>query len=148
MRVCVSTQLSDGLRHTEGQFSEGGVSGAGEEPDWLRELRHRFHGLQVRVGEDLCTVEAPIGFQGLKMKIWRQISPVSLKTHLFKKTQNNQITIIILLYSGAKKNLAAILQVGPLKEMRSVMFIILVHHFNCERKECKDKTQEITLYDL
>lgn len=50
MRVCVSTQLSDGLRHTEGQFSEGGVSGAGEEPDWLRELRQRFHGLQVRVG--------------------------------------------------------------------------------------------------
>lgn len=39
-------KLSDGLRHTEGQFSEGGVSGAGEEPDWLRELRQRFHGLQ------------------------------------------------------------------------------------------------------
>lgn len=88
--VCVSTQLSDGLRHTEGQFSEGGVSGAGEEPDWLRELRQRFHGLQVRVGEDLCTVdvEAPFGFQGLKIKIWKQISPVSLKTHLFKKHSN------------------------------------------------------------
>lgn len=46
--LCARPQLSDGLRHSEGQFSEGGVSGAGHEPDWLRELRQRSHGRQVR----------------------------------------------------------------------------------------------------
>nr|XP_020465701.1 protein transport protein Sec16B [Monopterus albus] len=38
--------LADRLRHSECQFSEAGVSGAGEEPDWLKRLRARHHDLQ------------------------------------------------------------------------------------------------------
>lgn len=40
-------KLSDRLRHSEGQFSEGGVSGVGQEPDWLKQLRARYHRLQT-----------------------------------------------------------------------------------------------------
>ncbi|KAM8874328.1 protein transport protein Sec16B isoform 2-T2 [Spinachia spinachia] len=40
-------KLSDRLRQSEGQFSEAGLSGAGQEPDWLRQLRARHHALQV-----------------------------------------------------------------------------------------------------
>ncbi|XP_078115569.1 protein transport protein Sec16B [Sander vitreus] len=40
-------KLSDRLRHSEGQFSEAGVSGAGQEPDWLKQLRARHHSLQT-----------------------------------------------------------------------------------------------------
>ncbi|TNN49792.1 Protein transport protein Sec16B [Liparis tanakae] len=40
-------KLSDRLRHAEGEFSDAGVSGAGQEPDWLRQLRARHHGLQT-----------------------------------------------------------------------------------------------------
>ena len=47
MDVCFLLQLADRLRHTEGQFSEGGVSAAGPEPDWLRQLRARHQSLQV-----------------------------------------------------------------------------------------------------
>ncbi|XP_073332403.1 protein transport protein Sec16B [Pagrus major] len=46
-------KLSDRLRHTEGQFSEGGLSGAGQEPDWLKHLRARYHSLQT--GSYDCT---------------------------------------------------------------------------------------------
>lgn len=48
MYVCFLLQLSDRLRHSEGQFSEAGVSGAGQEPEWLKQLRARHHSLQVR----------------------------------------------------------------------------------------------------
>lgn len=61
--MCLCLQLSDGLRHTEGQFSGGGVSAAGDEPDWLKELRQRFHGQQVRVGEDLSAMDASFGIK-------------------------------------------------------------------------------------
>ncbi|TMS20835.1 Protein transport protein Sec16B [Larimichthys crocea] len=40
-------KLSDRLRHSEGQFSEAGVSGAEQEPDWLKQLRERYHSLQT-----------------------------------------------------------------------------------------------------
>uniref|UniRef100_A0A665WMD7 Protein transport protein sec16 n=1 Tax=Echeneis naucrates TaxID=173247 RepID=A0A665WMD7_ECHNA len=40
-------KLADRLRHSEGQFSEAGVSGAGQEPDWLKQLRARHHSFQV-----------------------------------------------------------------------------------------------------
>uniref|UniRef100_A0A3Q1HZ22 Protein transport protein sec16 n=1 Tax=Anabas testudineus TaxID=64144 RepID=A0A3Q1HZ22_ANATE len=40
-------KLADRLRHSEGEFSEGGVSGAEREPDWLKQLRDRHHALQV-----------------------------------------------------------------------------------------------------
>ncbi|XP_040039483.2 protein transport protein Sec16B [Gasterosteus aculeatus] len=40
-------KLSDRLRHSEGQFSEAGFSGAGQEPDWLTQLRFRHHALQT-----------------------------------------------------------------------------------------------------
>ncbi|XP_032382423.1 protein transport protein Sec16B isoform X2 [Etheostoma spectabile] len=40
-------KLSDRLRHSEGPFSEAGVSGAGQEPDWLKQLRARHHSLQT-----------------------------------------------------------------------------------------------------
>ncbi|KAL7396194.1 hypothetical protein ABVT39_001923 [Epinephelus coioides] len=40
-------KLSDRLRHSEGQFNEAGVSGAAQEPDWLRLLRARHHSLQT-----------------------------------------------------------------------------------------------------
>ncbi|XP_042340051.1 protein transport protein Sec16B, partial [Plectropomus leopardus] len=40
-------KLSDRLRHSEGQFSESGVSGAGQEPDWLQQLRARHRRLQM-----------------------------------------------------------------------------------------------------
>uniref|UniRef100_UPI0037E8B80E protein transport protein Sec16B n=1 Tax=Semicossyphus pulcher TaxID=241346 RepID=UPI0037E8B80E len=40
-------KLSDRLRHSEGQFSETGVSGAEQEPDWLKHLRARLHSLQT-----------------------------------------------------------------------------------------------------
>ncbi|KAF3835687.1 hypothetical protein F7725_028245, partial [Dissostichus mawsoni] len=40
-------QLSDRLRHTEGHFDDTGVSGAGQEPDWLKLLRARHHSLQT-----------------------------------------------------------------------------------------------------
>lgn len=46
-------KLSDRLRHSEGQFSEAGVSGAGQEPDWLKLLRARHHSLQT--GSYDCT---------------------------------------------------------------------------------------------
>ncbi|XP_044055028.1 protein transport protein Sec16B isoform X2 [Siniperca chuatsi] len=46
-------KLSDRLRHSEGQFSEAGVSGAGQEPDWLKRLRARHHSLQT--GSYDCT---------------------------------------------------------------------------------------------
>lgn len=67
--MCLCLQLSDGLRHTEGQFSEGGLSGAGDEPDWLRELRQRLHGRQVMLGEGLRAMEAPFRFQRVKIEI-------------------------------------------------------------------------------
>lgn len=47
MYVSFPLQLSDRLRHSEGQFSEAGVSGAGQEPDWLKHLRERHHSLQA-----------------------------------------------------------------------------------------------------
>lgn len=47
VRVPFLLQLSDRLRLSEGQFSEAGVSGAGQEPDWLKQLRVRFCSLQV-----------------------------------------------------------------------------------------------------
>ncbi len=53
MYVCFLLQLSDRLRHSEGQFSEAGVSGAGQEPDWLKQLRARHHSLQVRSPDQL-----------------------------------------------------------------------------------------------
>ncbi|KAI3369095.1 hypothetical protein L3Q82_026065 [Scortum barcoo] len=40
-------KMSDRLRHSEGQFSDGGVSGAEQEPDWLKHLRARLHSLQT-----------------------------------------------------------------------------------------------------
>ncbi|KAK5869332.1 hypothetical protein PBY51_024058 [Eleginops maclovinus] len=40
-------KLSDRLRHSEGQFNDTGVSGAGQEPDWLKLLRARLHSLQT-----------------------------------------------------------------------------------------------------
>ncbi|XP_030289918.1 protein transport protein Sec16B isoform X2 [Sparus aurata] len=46
-------KLSDRLRHSEGQFSEGGLSGTGQEPDWLKQLRARHHSLQT--GSYDCT---------------------------------------------------------------------------------------------
>ncbi|XP_053286819.1 protein transport protein Sec16B isoform X1 [Pleuronectes platessa] len=46
-------KLADRLRHTEGQFSEGGVNAAGQEPDWLRQLHARHHSLQT--GSYNCT---------------------------------------------------------------------------------------------
>lgn len=45
--VCVSLQLADRLRYLEGQFTEASVSGAMQEPDWLKQLRARHHGFQV-----------------------------------------------------------------------------------------------------
>ncbi|KAK5906645.1 hypothetical protein CesoFtcFv8_004570 [Champsocephalus esox] len=40
-------KLSDRLRHSEGHFNDTGVSGAGQEPDWLKLLRARHHSLQT-----------------------------------------------------------------------------------------------------
>uniref|UniRef100_A0A669DZ25 Protein transport protein sec16 n=1 Tax=Oreochromis niloticus TaxID=8128 RepID=A0A669DZ25_ORENI len=40
-------KLSDRLRYSEGQFSEAGLHGDGQEPDWLKHLRARHHSLQV-----------------------------------------------------------------------------------------------------
>ncbi|XP_071343356.1 protein transport protein Sec16B [Trachinotus anak] len=40
-------KLADRLRLSEGQFSEAGVGGAGQEPDWLKQLRARHHSLQT-----------------------------------------------------------------------------------------------------
>ncbi|KAF3691320.1 Protein transport protein Sec16B Regucalcin gene promoter region-related protein p117 [Channa argus] len=40
-------KLADRLRHSEGQFTEAGVSGAGQEPGWLKHLRARHHSLQM-----------------------------------------------------------------------------------------------------
>ncbi|XP_030584015.1 protein transport protein Sec16B [Archocentrus centrarchus] len=40
-------KLSDRLRYSEGQFSEAGLHGAGQEPDWLKHLRARHHSLQT-----------------------------------------------------------------------------------------------------
>lgn len=45
--VCFLLQLADRLRYSEGQFSEAGVSGAEQEPDWLRLLRARHYSVQV-----------------------------------------------------------------------------------------------------
>lgn len=47
IRVSFLLQLSDRLRLSEGQFSDAGVSGAGQEPDWLKQLRVKFCSLQV-----------------------------------------------------------------------------------------------------
>nr|XP_046248444.1 protein transport protein Sec16B-like [Scatophagus argus] len=46
-------KLSDRLRHSEGQFSETGVGGGGQEPDWLKQLRVKYHSLQT--GSYDCT---------------------------------------------------------------------------------------------
>ncbi|XP_026160393.1 protein transport protein Sec16B isoform X2 [Mastacembelus armatus] len=43
----VVIMLADRLRHSEGQFSEAGVSEAGQEPDWLKQLRARHQSLQM-----------------------------------------------------------------------------------------------------
>lgn len=53
MYVHFLLQLSDRLRHSEGQFSEGGLSGTEQEPDWLKRLRARYHSLQVRASDRL-----------------------------------------------------------------------------------------------
>lgn len=53
MYVHFLLQLSDRLRHSEGQFSEGGLSGTGQEPDWLKQLRARHHSLQVSAPDQL-----------------------------------------------------------------------------------------------
>lgn len=48
--------MSDRLRFSEGQFSEVGVDGAGEEPDWLQQLRVRYRSLQVSTPDKVLTV--------------------------------------------------------------------------------------------
>ncbi|XP_029905696.1 protein transport protein Sec16B [Myripristis murdjan] len=40
-------KLAERLRHSEGQFSEAGGSGDGQDPDWLKHLRLRHHSLQM-----------------------------------------------------------------------------------------------------
>lgn len=40
-------KLSDRLRHSEGQYSDTGLSGADEEPGWITQLRFRHHRLQT-----------------------------------------------------------------------------------------------------
>lgn len=62
--MSVVLQLSDRLRHSEGQFSEAGLSGAGQEPDWLTQLRFRHHALQVR------TNRKGISFEYVKLERW------------------------------------------------------------------------------
>lgn len=46
-------QLADRLRHSEGQFSEAGISRAEQEPDWLKQLRARHRSLQVSSSDQL-----------------------------------------------------------------------------------------------
>ncbi|XP_070816254.1 protein transport protein Sec16B [Chaetodon trifascialis] len=46
-------KLSDRLRHSEGQFSDAGVCGVEQEPDWLTQLRARYHSMQT--GSFDCT---------------------------------------------------------------------------------------------
>ncbi|XP_020487698.2 protein transport protein Sec16B isoform X2 [Labrus bergylta] len=46
-------KLSDRLRHSEGQFSDTGVDGAVQDPNWLKHLRARLHSLQM--GNYDCT---------------------------------------------------------------------------------------------
>ncbi|XP_070689027.1 protein transport protein Sec16B [Pempheris klunzingeri] len=52
-------KLSDRLRHSEGQFSESGVSGVEHEPNWLRHLRARHHSLQTESYDCTQTYQPP-----------------------------------------------------------------------------------------
>ncbi|XP_042273589.1 protein transport protein Sec16B [Thunnus maccoyii] len=52
-------KLADRLRHSEGQFSEAGVCGAGQEPDWLKQLRARHHSLQTGSYDFIETYHPP-----------------------------------------------------------------------------------------
>ncbi|XP_062279516.1 protein transport protein Sec16B [Scomber scombrus] len=52
-------KLADRLRHSEGQFSEAGVSGAEQEPDWLKQLRARHHSLQTGNYDYIETYQPP-----------------------------------------------------------------------------------------
>lgn len=52
-------KMSDRLRHSEGQFSDGGVSGAEREPDWLKHLRARLHSLQTGSYDFVETFPSP-----------------------------------------------------------------------------------------
>ncbi|XP_035503028.2 protein transport protein Sec16B isoform X2 [Scophthalmus maximus] len=40
-------KLADRLRHSEGQFSDAGVGGDGQQPDWLKQLRARHQSFQT-----------------------------------------------------------------------------------------------------
>ncbi|XP_029286094.1 protein transport protein Sec16B [Cottoperca gobio] len=65
-------KLSDRLRYSEGQFSEAGVSGDGQEPDWLKQLRARHHSLQTGSYDCTETHQPPPGgsalaHQGIKV---------------------------------------------------------------------------------
>ncbi|XP_035508999.1 protein transport protein Sec16B [Morone saxatilis] len=53
-------KLSERLRHSEGQFSETGVSGAEQEPDWLKQLRARYHSIQTGSYDCTETYQQPL----------------------------------------------------------------------------------------
>ncbi|KAM7410590.1 hypothetical protein PAMA_001836 [Pampus argenteus] len=52
-------KLADRLRHSEGQFNEAGISGAGQEPDWLKRLRARHISLQTGSYDFIETYHPP-----------------------------------------------------------------------------------------
>ncbi|XP_068176356.1 protein transport protein Sec16B isoform X2 [Antennarius striatus] len=64
-------KLSDRLRHTEGQFNAAGVSGAMQEPDWLKQLRVRYHGLQA--GYECRETHQPLPEESMLVQEDRQV---------------------------------------------------------------------------
>ncbi|XP_054459487.1 protein transport protein Sec16B isoform X2 [Anoplopoma fimbria] len=97
-------KLSDRLRHSEGQFSEAGVSGDEQEPDWLRELRARHHSLQTGSYDRTETLQSPPEGSALV----HEDSKVSLESHLDDLNRDIQSPEPELLYytgTGNQENL-------------------------------------------
>ncbi|XP_031728890.1 protein transport protein Sec16B isoform X1 [Anarrhichthys ocellatus] len=97
-------KLSDRLRNSEGQFSEAGVSGAGQEPNWLRQLRAMHHSLQTGGYDCTETYQPPPGESALA----HEGGKVSLESHLNDLNRDIQSPEPELLYyrgTGDQANL-------------------------------------------
>ncbi|XP_034386250.1 protein transport protein Sec16B [Cyclopterus lumpus] len=111
-------KLSDRLRHSEGEFSEAGVSGAGQEPDWLRQLRARHHGLQM--GSYTCpeTFQSPPEGSALA----EEDDNMSLESHLDDLSRDIQSPEPELLYyTGTGQQASLERQVERLTEELNVL---------------------------
>ncbi|XP_068446196.1 protein transport protein Sec16B [Clinocottus analis] len=111
-------KLSDRLRHSEGEFSEAGVSGAGQEPDWLRQLRARHNALQTGSYDCPETFQSPPEGSALA----HEDDKVSLESHsddLNRDIQSPEPELLYYTGMGEQANLEHQIE-GLTKELNAL----------------------------